>query len=589
MNLAHILQEGKQRDNTVQQQQPRYSDERMTESTNYRNEQPTHSASPPTSSSTAYNHGYNNTGFNYPRQSYPQQAQQSYDDRQRMDNSSYYNKYENSMYSHSNPRYPQQREYESQPQQYYEGHNTNVPYSTSYWQHERQPYYQEQTSWNGYGSYNNSNYNSSYQPQQSYHRNPSVRSSSKQYKEDDLDSLLSCATRSQFTGSVVIHKRKLNTTSSQIKMQNEESTRTRTAVKSESTLVLTSSNLHQDAELLYRKYNENNKSPYNNIIIVKPLLILDINGILCYRVKSRAVGEDGNTVKYRPSIGHIACTDIIPRSDLHDFLYFLCNHFTLAIWTSAKLKNANSMLDLLIPPNIRQTLLFTWGQDMCEFKRTKQDEKGFVFMKLLCKVWKEYPLWNASNTILMDDSREKISEDHTSNVIHPPPLLGTMKVVGDGIVDMDEENQMKQFEFFNQFVQFWYHRTVCSTSSVTTVIITTSTRIDDNFNGINEKNTIEDNKNGKDEVEESNEAKSMDWYLEKHATGHMGWDNKNRSDRLEGTIKRTSSNESLEDKFKHNSLIENDQINLNNDDNEIDLDSDENAEKRSPLPSGTSK
>jgi hypothetical protein len=67
--------------------------------------------------------------------------------------------------------------------------------------------------------------------------------------------------------------------------------------------------------------------------------------------------------------------------------------------------------------------LFVWGQDKCECVDVKNLHgegiltiamhayKGIIFMKHLSKVWHEYPMWNKSNTLLLDDSfARKMSE-----------------------------------------------------------------------------------------------------------------------------------------------------------------------------------
>jgi hypothetical protein len=149
-------------------------------------------------------------------------------------------------------------------------------------------------------------------------------------------------------------------------------------------------------------------------------------------------------------------------------------------------------------------LLFVWGQDKCEYvdvdvdvknlhgKGSEYDDdpstsvndsdcpvpkaayKGIIFMKRLSKVWHVYPMWNKSNTLLLDDSPEKCQK-FMENCLHPPPILGLdtdmMKNPtgsskgGDEQRDNDElkasrssdfdvtqfcdkENEMKQIQFF---------------------------------------------------------------------------------------------------------------------------------------------
>ena len=90
-------------------------------------------------------------------------------------------------------------------------------------------------------------------------------------------------------------------------------------------------------------------------------------------------------MQHKNSVGHMSCTYATPCSDISQFLCFLNEHFTLAMWTSAKLKKSNNRLDLLLTTCIRSTLLFIWGQDAREFKRTEDNEKGLFLWNLYAK------------------------------------------------------------------------------------------------------------------------------------------------------------------------------------------------------------
>ena len=100
------------------------------------------------------------------------------------------------------------------------------------------------------------------------------------------------------------------------------------------------------------------------IIRVQPLLILDLNGILCHRLRDaedidpniyHISSKSKKTIpreSYRPIIGRVSHTSIIPRMDLHSFLHFLDTHFTLAIWSSAKERTVKALVEMLIPPEV---------------------------------------------------------------------------------------------------------------------------------------------------------------------------------------------------------------------------------------------
>jgi hypothetical protein len=193
-------------------------------------------------------------------------------------------------------------------------------------------------------------------------------------------------------------------------------------------------------------------------IQVQPLLILDLNGILCHRNRKSSDTYDPNAI-YRPSIGHIAHTPIIPRPGLSDFLSLLRQHFTLAVWTSAKKKTAMKLIQMLLPADLSNRLLFVWAQHDCDLHLSggaeddKQDKA--LFEKDLTKVWKAYPLWNAHNTLLMDDSPEKcVAAKH--NAIHPPPLHGQFQDASNLLQPLsDEENVAQQLVFLKQLAQHW--------------------------------------------------------------------------------------------------------------------------------------
>mmetsp|Transcript_4823 Transcript_4823/g.9199 ORF Transcript_4823/g.9199 Transcript_4823/m.9199 type:complete len:405 (+) Transcript_4823:143-1357(+) len=236
---------------------------------------------------------------------------------------------------------------------------------------------------------------------------------------------------------------------------------------------------------------------YKHIEIhVKPLLVLDVNGILCHRVRDKELPApllllasmykdrdmDLQTL-YRQRIGRIAQTDIIPRTDLEDFLDFLIEHYNLALWSSAKKATVKKLIDLMFPGRIKERLIFVWGQEKCECLPLEVDDTiangagpKVIFRKHLSKVWNDFPLWNRSNTLLMDDSPEKCVK-YKENSIHPPPIMGlnmdalarhmdslslqvsddvsSPKIHLDVMCYSDEDNQKKQFRFFQDLTATW--------------------------------------------------------------------------------------------------------------------------------------
>jgi RNA polymerase II subunit A small phosphatase-like protein len=200
-------------------------------------------------------------------------------------------------------------------------------------------------------------------------------------------------------------------------------------------------------------------------IYVQPLLILDLNGILCHRIRRNRTPLV-NQSAYRPTIGRIiARTPVVPRPKLAEFLDYLDTHFCLAIWTSAKAKTANELIQALLPGRIAARLLFVWAQDQClvDPSTASLAPHEVVYQKKLGKVWEHFPLWNTHNTLMIDDSPDKITGHDSRNAWHPVPLHGrrdlqlsheTLPLVAD------EENVEKQFMFFRSLVEYWQHNPV---------------------------------------------------------------------------------------------------------------------------------
>ena len=213
------------------------------------------------------------------------------------------------------------------------------------------------------------------------------------------------------------------------------------------------------------------------IIRVQPLLVLDLNGILCHRFRPHRALPNVPRTAYREPVAQIAGTPIIARTDLVEFLTFLDQHFCLAVWTSAKNKTATALVKALIPSDIANRFLFVWAQHHCDTiivppARDANDDKNTtdpIYEKNLTKVWNEYPVWNAHTTILMDDSPDKCQKWH-ANAVHPPALHGiqashvTSKL--DGMLS-DEENARLQRAFFQGLVQRFQDCSVVTEWSVT--------------------------------------------------------------------------------------------------------------------------
>lgn len=159
--------------------------------------------------------------------------------------------------------------------------------------------------------------------------------------------------------------------------------------------------------------------------------------------------------------------------------------------TSATRKTAKQLVKLLFPPEISQHLLFVWHRNFCNLvdttsreasddsqdkkrvessndkmestsnnnkkskaskRQMKQSHEDIIAIKSLAKVWDSFPLWNSTNTLLIDDSPEKTPKKYRANSLHPTPISGT---TSSNEVDNDEENQNSQRYFFEFLGKNW--------------------------------------------------------------------------------------------------------------------------------------
>mmetsp|Transcript_21064 Transcript_21064/g.37900 ORF Transcript_21064/g.37900 Transcript_21064/m.37900 type:complete len:249 (-) Transcript_21064:21-767(-) len=235
----------------------------------------------------------------------------------------------------------------------------------------------------------------------------------------------------------------------------------------------------------------------------------------------------------------------------------LDRHFCLAVFTSAKRKTARALVDLLLPKDVRDRLLFVWTQKEChpvvrvpsasDHDRLEQEEdeadgndgsdtgsfnhrhSSVIYEKHLPKVWKAFPLWSADNTLLIDDSPDKCPY-FVANAIHPPPLHGQTEdgrstVAGNnnaGTILSDEKNQQMQTDFFRRLVEFWSrHPYETISSSTTTTTGPSPFPIAANAESGTSSNTTGPNMNVNEKEEMANEK--FYTFLETHAGPQMGW------------------------------------------------------------------
>jgi hypothetical protein len=144
------------------------------------------------------------------------------------------------------------------------------------------------------------------------------------------------------------------------------------------------------------------------------LVIMDLNGTLLHRPNKR-----------RPF-------HFVERPWAQNFIDYCLDNFYVAIWSSARPDNVEKMVHRLLTPEQVSKCLLVWGRN--KFGLTAADYEDRVqCYKRLTRMWTDrsiiesYPedsgRWDQTNTVLVDDSREK-ARSEPYNLLQIPDFVG---------------------------------------------------------------------------------------------------------------------------------------------------------------------
>ena len=154
------------------------------------------------------------------------------------------------------------------------------------------------------------------------------------------------------------------------------------------------------------------------------------------------------------------------RPWMMEFLGRCFRTFRVAFWG---IKSSSYMEDVLheILPVFEHmeghTPIFSWSAKDCEL--TQESEDVTVWGKPLTKVWKKWPRWNATNTLILDHHEPRVACNPRENVMIPPSFyVANMK-------ELAEDNEYLKLKLWpalaglslhNDLASFWSSLTVSS-------------------------------------------------------------------------------------------------------------------------------
>jgi len=158
--------------------------------------------------------------------------------------------------------------------------------------------------------------------------------------------------------------------------------------------------------------------------MIKQLLILDLNGVLCRKTKTDQLSND-NVIK-------LSNYNVVLRPGLYEFLNVCYQKYDVGFYTSTKRQNAVTILNGILTK-------FQQNETVCRLYRefTQLDPDYLIdpdtekhdTIKLLSVIF-NHPLinesrkYNYSNTIICDDSLTKLRFNNLENVIIIPTYTG---------------------------------------------------------------------------------------------------------------------------------------------------------------------
>lgn len=142
---------------------------------------------------------------------------------------------------------------------------------------------------------------------------------------------------------------------------------------------------------------------------MKRLLILDINGLLCCKIKSNA------------------WYDVVIRPGVTTFLSHCYNHYRVAFFSSTTQQNAEPILVHLLTRKQIMNTEFVWYRDRTH--RDDRDPTGIKTIKKLSDVFdnpviNQHNAYHPGNTLIVDDEASKMIFNDPRNVLIVPTFMG---------------------------------------------------------------------------------------------------------------------------------------------------------------------
>ena len=193
--------------------------------------------------------------------------------------------------------------------------------------------------------------------------------------------------------------------------------------------------------------------PVGTVKAQKLLVALDLNGTLVYRPIAPGGSKKSSDIVQRPGMKHLL-----------DYLF--ANHVVM-VYTSARIENAQLMVDQIFTEPQRLMLAAVYARDKLDLNNAQFRGKVQVYKKL-DKIWRDKKIqgrciktdhWDQRNTILVDDSHLKaLAQPH--NLLQVPEFKGGVGKKNKAINIKRQEDIMQSLIVKLEFLK--WHKDVSS-------------------------------------------------------------------------------------------------------------------------------
>lgn len=173
---------------------------------------------------------------------------------------------------------------------------------------------------------------------------------------------------------------------------------------------------------------------------------MDQNGVLIHRITKKH--EMQEIVKHpllsKNADAHCNGRKVYFRPYMKVFLSFAFKHFDVAFWTSMERRNAESITDSVLnslDTKFKEKLVFLYSREKCTLQYNK-DSILPIALKDLKQIWKFYPQYDKTNTLIVDDSEEKLVLIPENGIVIPS------FIVSNPLIDFKKDFVLPRLQAF---------------------------------------------------------------------------------------------------------------------------------------------